>query len=111
MSSYLFVSFNSCGTLFKIQSFQDGVLAVLLFDVQQGLLDTPFFGQLRGLFRLTGFLRFVIGKEVQLHRLGLHCFLFRFNHHMIDAQVQTTDEQVGLHDPVEKPGHSFGNQF
>ena len=111
MSSYLFVSFNSCGTLFKIQSFQDGVLAVLLLDGQQGFLDAPFFGQLRGLFRLPGFLRFVIGEEVQLHRLGLHCFLFRLIHHMIDAQVQPADEQVGLHNPVEKTDLCLGNQF
>lgn len=45
MSSYLFVAFLGSGTFFVIQAFQNGVLAELFLDVQNGRLYLALLGK------------------------------------------------------------------
>lgn len=54
MSSYLFVAFLGSGTFFVIQAFQNGVLAELFLDVQNGRLYLALLGKPFLFFPLFG---------------------------------------------------------
>lgn len=54
VSSYLFITFLGSGALFIIQSFQNGVLAELFLDVQNGRLYFALFGKPFLFFPLLG---------------------------------------------------------
>ena len=74
MPANLLVSFNSHGSLLKVGSFQNGVFAKFVLDIQKDVLEVFFFGI--GLFfqlQLLGF-SLVVSKEVKL--LGLIFFPF-----------------------------------
>ena len=63
MSSYLAVAFFGGGAVLEVESFEDCVFAEALFDVDEGFLYAPFFGQLVG---VGVWLFFVAVEEAEL---------------------------------------------
>ena len=101
MSSYLFVAFPCRGTLFEIQSFQDGIFAETPFDGQLCLLQLALFIQSRIFLLTLPLLRFIVCEKIQLLHVNMGALKI-FVHHISHRNVEVTDQQVWIYDTVEK---------
>ena len=96
------VSLPGCGAVLQIQSFEDGILAKTLFDVQHGFLEfsLPCMGSVSLFFLL--FLCRVVRKQVNLLRQILRHR--RLVQQVIGAEGQPTGQQGFIYDPVIQAG-------
>ena len=106
MPSYLSVSFPCRRAFFKAQAPEQGILAELVLDVDDGLLHPPFTG-IPFRFGLPFlFLHLMIRKQIQLDRPARLPHLC-FTDHMTGRDIQPPDEQSAVYDLIIKGKDSF----
>lgn len=109
MPSHLLISVFGCRTFLQTHGFKDSVLAKLLFDTQQGILKSAFFGKFSVFSRFLLLQRFVIGKEIRL-------FLDFFRNIALVQNVVRPDgnlpyQQIGINHTVKKLHHMVNDDF
>ena len=67
VTTYLRITLYRCGAIGKVQPLEYGILAKCLFNVQHGLLHTPFTFKALTLCSTLTLQLLIIGKQVELH--------------------------------------------
>ena len=109
MATYLAVALPLGGTLGEVQAGKDYVFAKLLAKTVDSFQPTVFTVERFLLLLFLARFSFVIGKEVELNRLGLHRnFLFRDE--PVDGDGDSADKQDGVGYAPEQLLHIIGEQ-